>query len=186
MSRITVAICAFFGLALVLYWQVQVKRNQQHVVIDSSIERPAYIANNLRTTEFNEQGLIESKVSAKYMEHYASSNTTKFTQPILLLYPENGKAQWRVTAQNASLDQQTNIVNIENDVIIDAIDIEEPLQSLATQKVTFDLNTMIGESQEPVQIKGIGYDIKGVGLFADLNAEQITLLSQVEGTYEPH
>lgn len=186
MNRTTLAICAFFGLALVLYWQVQVKRNQMALIKDPRIERPDFVADNFRTTEFNKLGFIDSKVSAEHMEHFTSTNTTSFTAPVLLLYPENGKAQWQITAKNATLNQHSNEVSLHNDVVIDAIDIEEPLQSLETQQVTFNLNTMIGRSEESVTIKGNGFIIQGLGLFADLNAEQITLLSQVEGTYEPH
>jgi lipopolysaccharide export system protein LptC len=52
--------------------------------------------------------------------------------------------------------------------------------------VTVDLTTMIGTSQEMVYIKGKGFIIQGLGLHADLNSQQLSLLSQVEGTYEPH
>ncbi|MDP5147266.1 LPS export ABC transporter periplasmic protein LptC [Shewanella sp. ULN5] len=186
MNRTTLAICAFFGLALTLYWQVQDKRNKMALVVDTRIERPDFVADDLHTTEFNTLGLVDSKMSATHMEHYSMTNTTLFTDPVLLLYPQNGKAQWQITAKNATLEQQTNKVSLQNDVIINAIDIEEPLQSLETQQVTFDLETMIGRSEDPVIIKGNGFLINGLGLFADLNAEEITLLSEVEGTYEPH
>ena len=33
MNRTTLAICAFFGLALTLYWQVQDKRNKMALVV---------------------------------------------------------------------------------------------------------------------------------------------------------
>ncbi|MBB1441186.1 LPS export ABC transporter periplasmic protein LptC, partial [Shewanella sp. SG41-4] len=46
--------------------------------------------------------------------------------------------------------------------------------------------TMIGTSQEMVYIKGKGFIIQGLGLHADLNSQKLSLLSQVEGTYEPH
>ncbi|GAA0787325.1 MULTISPECIES: LPS export ABC transporter periplasmic protein LptC [Pseudomonadati] len=186
MNRTTLAICAFFGLALVLYWQVQIKRSEMALVVDTRIERPDFVADELHTTEFNKQGFVDSKMSAKHMEHFSTSNTTLFTEPVLLLYPQNGEAKWQITAEKATLEQNANQVSLHNDVIIDAIDIEEPLQSLETQQVTFNLDTMIGRSEEPVIIKGNGFLITGLGLFADLNAEEITLLSQVEGTYEPH
>lgn len=186
MSRSTLVICAFFGLALALYWQVQVKRTQMDPTQDKSIERPDYIAQDLKTTVFNELGYIDNKMSAKHMEHYASTNKTLFTKPVLLMYPENGQAKWQLTAEKAVLDQEANEINLLNNVIIDAIDINEPLQSLSSEQVTMNLDTMIGRSEEWVLLKGNGFHIKGLGLLAELNAEQITLLSQVEGTYEPN
>ncbi|GGB46694.1 LPS export ABC transporter periplasmic protein LptC [Shewanella inventionis] len=184
MNRVTIGITAFFGLALALYWQTQVKRSEMDAIQVVGVERPDFIADDLKTTEFNAQGFIESKVTAKHMEHYASSDITHFTEPVYLIYPENGKAQWQLSADRGQLNKQTNQVSLENNVIIDAIDIEEPLQSLTTQAVALDLSTMIGSSQDMVYIKGKGFMIQGLGLHADLNSQKLSLLSQVEGTYE--
>ncbi|MCU7369343.1 LPS export ABC transporter periplasmic protein LptC [Paucibacter sp. O1-1] len=86
---------------------------------------------------------------------------------LYLIYPKNGKAQWQLSADRGQLNKQTNKVILENNVIIDAIDIEEPLQSLTTQTVTLDPSTMIGNSQEMVYIKGKGFMIQGLGLHAN-------------------
>ncbi|MCL1114613.1 MULTISPECIES: LPS export ABC transporter periplasmic protein LptC [Shewanella] len=184
MNRVTIAIAAFFGLALALYWQTQIKRSEMDAIKVVGVERPDFIADDLRTTQFNEQGLIESRVTAEHMEHYASSDITHFTKPVYLIYPENGKAQWQLSADQGQLNKQSNQISLENNVIIDAIDIEEPLQSLTTNDVSLDLTTMIGSSQDMVYIKGKGFMIQGLGLHADLNTQKLSLLSQVEGTYE--
>ncbi|PKH98578.1 LPS export ABC transporter periplasmic protein LptC [Shewanella sp. 11B5] len=186
MSRVSLGIIAFFGLAFILYWQAQIKRSEMDAVQIRGIERPDFVADNLRTTEFNQLGFVESRVSAEHMEHYASSDITHFTKPIYLIFPENGKAQWQLSADRGQLNKNTSKVTLENNVIIDAIDIEEPLQSLSTQAIAVDLTTMIGTSQEMVYIKGKGFIIQGLGLHADLNSQKLSLLSQVEGTYEPH
>ena len=184
MNRVTIAIAAFFGLALALYWQTQIKRSEMDAIKVVGVERPDFIADDLRTTQFNGQGLIESRVTAEHMEHYASSDITHFTKPVYLIYPENGKAQWQLSADQGQLNKQSNQISLENNVIIDAIDIEEPLQSLTTNDVSLDLTTMIGSSQDMVYIKGKGFMIQGLGLHADLNTQKLSLLSQVEGTYE--
>jgi lipopolysaccharide export system protein LptC len=186
MNRTTLGIVVFFGLAFMLYWQTQLKRSEMDAVKVRGVERPDFIAENLRTTEFNQQGFVASRVSAEHMEHYASSDITHFSKPVYLIYPENGKAQWQLSADRGQLNKNTNKIILENNVIIDAIDIEEPLQSLSTQVVTVDLTTMIGTSQEMVYIKGKGFIIQGLGLHADLNSQTLSLLSKVEGTYEPH
>jgi len=186
MNRITLGIVAFFGLAFMLYWQTQIKRSEIDAVKIPSTERPDFIADNLRTTEYNQQGFVASRVSAEHMEHYASSDITHFSKPVYLIYPENGKAQWQLSADRGQLNKNTSKVILENNVVIDAIDIEEPLQSLSTQAVTVDLTTMIGTSQEMVYITGKGFMIQGLGLHADLNSQKLSLLSQIEGTYEPY
>ncbi|MBB1439075.1 LPS export ABC transporter periplasmic protein LptC, partial [Shewanella sp. SG41-4] len=125
MNRVTLGIIAFFGLAFILYWQAQSKRSEIDAVKIRGIERPDFVADNLRTTEFNQLGFVESRVSAEHMEHFASSDITHFTKPIYLIFPENGKAQWQISADRGQLNKNTSKVTLENNVIIDAIDIEE-------------------------------------------------------------
>ena len=184
MSRVTLAILVFFGAALVLYWQVQVKRSEMEANAFPGPARPDFIANDLRSTEFNEQGLLRSRVSAKHMEHFQETNITLFTAPVYLIYPDNGEAEWELTADVGKLNKETGKVVLENNVIIDAVNINEPIQSLKTTMLALDLNTMIMSSDQQIFVTGQDFNIQGLGLYADLNAQELELLSQVEGTYE--
>lgn len=183
MNRVTLAIIAFFGTALILYWQVQSKRGTEEVAIDASL-RPDYIADNLRSVEYNELGLVNSRVTATHMEHYEEANMTYFTQPIYLVYPDKGQAQWRLQSSQGTLNKKSGKVILEKDVIIDAISPEEPVQTIKTTYLELDLNTMIMTSDRDIYITGTDFLIKGVGLYADLNAQSVQLTSQVEGIYE--
>lgn len=184
MSRVTLAIIAFFGASLLLYWQVQVKRSAMDSTRVDTVKRPDFIADDLRSAEFNEQGLLVSRVMAKHMEHYESSQETYFTEPVYLVYPDSGKAQWQLQANKGKLNKLTGKMYLENNVIIDAINIEEPVQSISTQSLSLDINTMIMTSDDMLYVKGKDFIIQGLGLYADLNAEELTLLNRVEGIYE--
>jgi lipopolysaccharide export system protein LptC len=184
MNRVTLAIIAFFSAALFLYWQVQVKRSAMESTRVDVVERPDFIADDLRSAEFNQQGLLVSRVMAKHMEHFESTQETYFTEPVYLIYPGSGKAQWQLQANQGKLNKLTGKMLLENNVIIDAINIEEPVQSISTQSLALDINTMIMTSDDMLYVKGKDFIIQGLGLYADLNAEELTLLSQVEGTYE--
>ncbi|GIU22703.1 LPS export ABC transporter periplasmic protein LptC [Shewanella sp. MBTL60-007] len=183
MNRVTLAIIAFFGTALLLYWQVQSKKSEQELDIDMS-QRPDYIIDDLRSIEYNELGLINSEVSAKHMEHFDSVNMTYFTEPVYLIYPDDGQAQWRLRSEKGSLNKATGKVALENNVIIDSISPEEPIQTLSTSYLELDLNTMIMTSDETIHVTGNEFVIQGLGLYADLNAQSVKLVSQVEGIYE--
>ncbi|RTR40633.1 LPS export ABC transporter periplasmic protein LptC [Shewanella canadensis] len=183
MNRVTLAIIAFFGMALILYWQVQSKRGEEEVAIDASL-RPDYVADNLRSVEYNELGLVNSRVTATHMEHFEEANMTYFTQPIYLVYPDKGQAQWRLRSSKGTLNKKSGKVILEKDVIIDAISPEEPVQTIKTTYLELDLNTMVMTSDRDIYITGSDFKIKGVGLYADLNAQSVQLTSQVEGIYE--
>ncbi len=184
MSRVTLAIIAFFGAALILYWQVQQKRSTDTGNGLNDHNTPDYIVDDLRSIEFNEQGQVNSRVSAKHMEHYELKNQTLFTEPVYLVYPDQGKAQWRIRADQGRLSKNSGKVELENNVIIDAINPEEPIQTLSTSFLELDLNTMIMTSDRIIYVTGKDFTIQGQGLYADLNAQEVQLTSQVIGTYE--
>lgn len=184
MSRVTLAIIAFFGTALLLYWQVQQKRGGDTDDSLNNSDRPDYIVEDLRSIEFNEQGQVNSRVTAKHMEHYELKNQTDFTQPVYLVYPDQGKAKWQIRADLGRLNKETGKVVLENNVIIDAINPGEPIQTLSTSFLELDLNTMIMTSDRIIYVTGKDFNIQGQGLYADLNAQEVQLTSQVVGTYE--
>ena len=183
MNRVTLAIIALFGTALFLYWQVQSKTDEQTLDVSAG-ERPNYIIDDLRSTEYNEAGFINNKVTAKHMEHFEDASMTYFTEPVYLIYPDDGQAQWRLSAAKGSHNNLTSKVSLENNVIIDSISPEEPIQTLSTSYLELTLDNMIMTSDEIIHVTGNEFVIQGTGLYADLNAQSVKLISQVEGTYD--
>ncbi|MCL1077470.1 LPS export ABC transporter periplasmic protein LptC [Parashewanella spongiae] len=183
MNRVTIAIVLFFGTALYLYWQVQVKQSQKENNLPS-VEQPDYVATDLRSAEFNEQGLISSRVTAKHMEHYQDNNVTLFTQPVYIVYGTDRTSPWRITAEKGQFQKDMGKVYLQGDVTLQAVDLQEPLQSVNTNALEMDLITKTMTTEEMVYIKGNSFNSQGKGMFADKNAQTIRLNSQVTGTYE--
>lgn len=183
MSRVSIAIILLFGTALILYWQVQSKKDNQVVNADIG-QRPDYIVEDLSGVEYNKLGLINSRVSAKQMEHFDATNMTYFTQPVYLIYPDNRQGKWRLRADKGTLNKVTGKVTLEDNVIIDSLSPEQPLRTVKTDFLELDLNTKIMTSNKRIYVTGVDFTIEGKGLYADLNAQTVKLTSQVEGTYE--
>ncbi len=184
MNRVTLAIIALFSAASMLYWQVLQKRDNNQTQVQSVEARPDYVISNLSSRNYNAEGLLDSSVTAVHMEHFDTSNMTFFTQPVYLVYPNKGTTQWRLSAETGHLNKNTSKVILKDNVVIDAISPSDPIQSLSTSKLELDLDTMIMTSDEAISIKGDNFSIQGKGLYADLNTQQVELLSQVEGKYE--
>ena len=184
MNRVLFAILFLFSTATVLYWQVQLKKEHSSSASNTEVIQPDFVASNLHSIDFNVKGYVASKVQAQHMEHFQSTNMTYFTQPIYLVYPDRGDSSWRIQAQQGSLNKTTGKVVLQKNVIIDAISPEEPVQELSTSYLELDLNTMIMTSDKTISVKGKDFKIKGKGLYADLNAQEVELTSQVEGIYE--
>ncbi|BDM63164.1 lipopolysaccharide export system protein LptC [Shewanella sp. NFH-SH190041] len=185
MNRVTLAIVLFFSVALGLYWQAYVKKNAAENTPQSHVIQPDFVADNLTSVSFNDAGEVESRLSAAHMEHFDASNQTTFTQPVYLLYPANGQAQWRIQASEATLDKNSNKVVLQNNVIIDAISPNEPIQHISTSYVSLNLKTMVMTSDKEIHIQGNDFTIRGQGLHAELNKQTVELLHEVTGIYEP-
>ncbi|WP_298773601.1 LPS export ABC transporter periplasmic protein LptC [uncultured Shewanella sp.] len=183
MSRVSIAIILLFSTALILYWQVQSKKEDQARNIDIS-QRPDYIVEDLSGIEYNKLGQISSRVSAKHMEHFDNTNMTYFTQPVYLIYPDNRQGKWRIQAKKGTLNKITGKVTLENNVIIDSMSPDQPLRTVKTDFLELDLNTKIMTSNKHIYITGVDFTIEGKGLYADLNTQTVKLTSQVEGKYE--
>lgn len=184
MNRVTLAIVALFSAASVLYWQVLQKRDNKLTEIQVVETRPDYVIDDLSSQNYNAEGQLDNSVTAVHMEHFDSSNMTFFTEPVYLVYPTKGQTQWRLSAKTGNLNKNTGKVILKDNVIIDAISPKDPIQSLSTSVLELDLNTMIMTSDEIISITGANFIIQGKGLYADLNAQEVELLSQVEGKYE--
>ncbi|MBT1443905.1 LPS export ABC transporter periplasmic protein LptC [Shewanella sp. JM162201] len=184
MNRVTLAILLLFGTALALYWQVQQKKaNLPPAQIVE--EKPDFIATDLKSLSFNDQGQLESRVSATYMEHFNSDALTVFSDPVYTLFPKNGQGEWQLTAKIGKLDKFADKVTLENEVKVEALSFDEPLQQLTTSYLALDIGTMILTSDKEIQISGNNFHLSGLGLYADLNKEEVKLLSEIKGTYEP-
>ena len=183
MNRVTIAIIVFFSTALYLYWQVQVKQGQNQQ-IHTQIELPDFVATKLHSLTYDENGQLSSQVTAEHMEHYQEKDLTLFNQPVYLLYGDDLSSPWRITAQQGRLHKLQGKVFLDDDVEIEAVNRQEPLQSVLTKHLRMDLITKTMESEEMVYIKGNGFKSQGLGLYADFNQETVRLKSQVTGTYE--
>lgn len=183
MRRVALAIVVLFVAAAILYWQVHLKKSAPKNAI-TQIEQPDFIASNLRSVDFNLQGNIASRVTAKHMEHFNRSNMTYFTQPIYFLYSEKDNTEWKIQALEGSLNKVTNKVVLQKNVIINSISPTEPTTTLKTSRLELNLNTMIMTSNRNILIQGEDFSITGKGLYADINSHQVELTSQVEGTYD--
>ncbi|WP_163934545.1 LPS export ABC transporter periplasmic protein LptC [Paraferrimonas sp. SM1919] len=178
------AVCLFCGLlAFTLYWQAQLKRANSDAAANTSIQ-PDFIATGLTSVTFTAKGFKESQLKADYMEHYQSLDMTNFEKPLVYIYPNNGSSQWTATSAQGTFNTDTQVLSLSNQVIIQAIEPNEPIQSLSSQYLELNLDTMIISSQRKVDIYGSNYHLTGVGLYGDLEANYIDLKQQVNGTYE--
>ena len=182
MSRIIILIGLFFVSCFFLFW------NPFWSIIESQKGKtqadnlPDFIAKSVSLKRFDESGYLSSLVKADKMEYY-SNNFTKLTNPSYIIYPKKGAPRWKIDADSGTFDQQ-NSVTLNSNVIISAIDPNEPLQKLYTSYLEIDLQLMTVRSDKVITIEGMQYNATGTGLKADLTLRIFELIENIQATYE--
>lgn len=171
-------------ISIAIYGTLQWRDSQ---VIDddggSSELAPDFTASQLNSDIYSELGTLSHKISAKTMEHYASTNVTKFTQPFYTLYPKNSTPPWNVSADKATLYNNSRVV-LNNRVVLKATENNSLIQEIHCKYLELDLKTNIISSDQTILILGKNFTMYGSGLIIDLNTTQMTLTEHVQTIYQ--
>ena len=145
----------------------------QPVVVNDQTERqkPDFIAVDIKLTQFGQDGLRESQLSANKMEYYKQLDQATFTQPLIVLQPEQNKGRWRISSNYGVLYNNQQLV-LEQDVTATNLTLTDLVERIEGQKIDIDLKYSTMFSQQKVNLFGDGMMITGSDMLADLTQEQ--------------
>ncbi len=136
-------------------------------------------------TRMNVSGQLENELFSPRMEHYATQNITNISSPHLLLYSAGAKP-WRITALHgraykgaAWIDLWTNVKGHQ------AAGREHPEVTLLTSAITVYPKSKYAITDQSVKILRGGLTMDGIGMEADLNKNEIELLSNIKSYHAP-
>ncbi|WP_440876214.1 LPS export ABC transporter periplasmic protein LptC [Thalassotalea sp. PLHSN55] len=144
---------------------------------------PEFIAENLQSDIFNEDGQLSYVIDAQRMEHFSDLSLTNFELPRYTLYPKNNSLPWKMSANEATLYDNNRVI-LKNRVRLYATDKNSLIQEINGKYLELDLNTNIISSEQTILIKGKGFTMYGSGLIVDLNTTQMTLTEHVQTIYK--
>lgn len=151
-------------------------------VIDSA-ETPDFIAESLKSAIYSDDGILSHEIQADRMEHYTHLKLTHFERPNYTLYPKNSDSPWYVSAKEATLYDNNNVI-LKNTIRITSTQADSLVREIHGKKLTLDLNTNIISSEQAVTVYGNSFTMIGTGLVIDLNTKQMTLTEHDQTTYE--
>lgn len=144
---------------------------------------PDFVARAMKTRSYGEDGKLNAEIAAEKMMHFQQQQLTEFSYPVYLVYPTKGNTIWKVKADYGQL-RDNRMLNLRHNVVVEAIDPNEPISTIVTEHLALDLNSMVMTSEEPLRAYGEQFTMNAVGLWADLNINQVTLKQKVNATYE--
>lgn len=184
MNRLYLFASILVALATFIYVQVLWQSNEENKpqAINNEIT-PDFIAEQLDSSIYDQQGKLSHNITAERMEHYNKLAVTHFEQPKYTVHPKNNNATWQLSANEGVLDHN-NRLRLENRVLLKAADKNSLIQEIHGKYFELDLNSNIISSNQTIMIVGNGFTMYGSGLIIDLNTTQMTLTEHVQTIYK--
>lgn len=183
MSRVTLLSLIFFICSALAYALLEWQAVDKIIQKDTAQElTPDFIAENLQSKSYNEQGNIAYIINADRMEHYSKLSITHFEAPIYTLHPSNQEA-WVISAKEGTLYNNTR-VKLAKNVRIYSTTSNSLIREVQGKSLEIDLTNNIISAEQAILIKGIDFTMQGAGLIIDLNTNQMSLTDHVQTTYE--
>lgn len=181
-------------IALTLFACLYHLNHQNDKKIDNAFIKkenvPSYIGEGMHAIVFNPQGNIKYIANAKKLTHFEQSNETLFQFPQVFLFDKNKNQpdaqNWEMTAKQAILNGNNDILELKNDVEIHSLLATSPLQQLLTSEAKINLKTQDVSSDKKVTLIGLNFTTTGLELTGNLKSQLATLKKQVNTHYDKH
>jgi lipopolysaccharide export system protein LptC len=147
-------------------------------------QTPDAFMTEITAVQFNKLGKLNNTLTSPKLVHYQQEDTTLLDTPYIIHYVED-EPPWHISAKHGkAVDETTKIILWEKVKFHQPPGPNSHNTTLLTSKMTYYPKKSFAETDAPVTIIQPGTIVHSIGLQADLNKVEITLLSQVRGQYD--
>lgn len=172
-----------FAAIMSFLWWPHIDDTVEKETIKADAAEPDYIAHGLKRTIYNDNGFVQTTVSAKTMRYFSIDALAEFTQPNVTLFTEYSIPNWNLTAQQGFLYANEKIV-LENQVNATNLNKEEVIRYFQTAHLDVYIPEKRMQANQDVTVIGDNLIMQGKGMSADLDAKQVELTDHVKTTYK--
>jgi lipopolysaccharide export system protein LptC len=184
MNRIGWSIALVFTAVALLYLPILFEKEDPSPQDNDNLSLvPNYSAVNLNSKLYDKDGKLSHQVVADKMEHYEDLGFAVFDNPVYTLYLDDGEP-WQVTASEATLTDD-NSIKLEKNVKIVNLRSQEYVKQITTEYIRINLLEKTLFSDQLVEISGVDYTVKSIGLEGDLMTQQYELKKHVQTQFNP-
>lgn len=180
-----IAIALFIGISGFDATNTQSELNLQA----AGLNFDAY-SEGINSVLYDETGSISYTLQAKRQVHF-NDDITEFDSPFIRLY-EDGKPGWNIVADSGKISARSaNRRNADQTIdLIGNVEVHSQRGSanklvISTQFLSVNPSQNSLETEAAVKIVTGHIEQTGIGMFADLEEDVITLKSNIRGKYEP-
>lgn len=162
---------------------------QAETTATTIVEEPreqGYAARDAKLVQTGPDGHPLYTVNANVIRQQPDDNAVELEQATLGLYDSNGSL-WTARGEHGQVGQNTGIVELDGNVHVTGTPegTQQPVE-IVSNRLSFDTNSKIASTKDPVTFTWSGQEMKGTGMRATLNDGRVDLESSVHGTAVPN
>jgi lipopolysaccharide export system protein LptC len=173
------------ALAGVTFWLERTVQMSAPSARDAARSDPDAIAHEVQTIILDEQGRLQSTLSAIKMVHFPHDDSTELVEPKLVQLREKNEPPIRIRADRGTVSKDGEEVRFYGNVVLirDATAARPELRAETVFLQVFP-NQRIARTPERVVIVEGRSRLAGTGMVADARTDRMTLESAVTGTLD--
>lgn len=147
---------------------------------------PGYAAHDAKLVQTGPDGHPLYTLNADVIRQQPNDNTVELEHATLGFNDANGSL-WTARGEHGEVGQNSGIVTLSDNVHVEGTPqgTQQPAE-ITTSRLTFDTNTKIASTKDPVTFTWSGQETKGKGMRASLNDGRVQLESSVHGRAVPN
>jgi len=153
------------------------------VAVEEAPPDPGYSARKAHLNQTGPDGAPTYTLDAEEVQQQPQAGLIDMSQ-VVMGFKDSSGDRWTARGNHGQLEQNTGIVKLEGAVHVSGIvpGTEDPAE-ITTEHATFDTNTQVVDSRDPVTLLMTGRKLDATGLVLNLKERHLQLESSVHGTY---
>ncbi|MFT4180156.1 MAG: LPS export ABC transporter periplasmic protein LptC [Thermomonas sp.] len=146
--------------------------------------RPDYVLREFEITSLDKQGKESFTLRGPEVHRNPADKTMEMATPLFLV-PDRGGRYWQVRAQHGIVPADGGQLHLRGQVRADSPPNAPPATRIETGQLTLHLAQHRATTPAKVTVTRPGLTMQGIGMQADFDSQQVSLLSQVRTRYVP-
>ena len=147
--------------------------------------RPDYVLRDYEITSLDKQGRESFTLHGPVLQRDPADKTMTLATPRFQV-PDRSGRYWSVQAEQGFVPADGNLLELRGQVRADSPPDVPPATRIATDRLTLDMRENLARTTDQVTVTRPGLTMRGTGMQADFDRQQVSLLSQVRTHYVPH
>ena len=146
--------------------------------------RPDYVLRDFEITSLDKQGKESFTLRGPMLQRDPSDKTMQLATPVFLVPDREGR-YWNVSADHGTVPADGDQLQLAGSVLATSPANAPPATRIQTERLVLFPRENRATSPAAVTVTQPGFTMNGIGMRADFNRQQVSLLSQVSARYDP-